>query len=136
MPILSWFQVAALVLPLCVAVDAAAQGAPQPIFSGSDPHWKQISKADCLIYDPIPQPGETVDWSGQCVGRVASGPGVITWKDATGRVTGTTKGTVTNGVEQGLDESKAISTDGGTVKIQIAGQHQCRRCFAVSAFGF
>jgi hypothetical protein len=33
----------------------------------------------CKVYDPNPQPDETVTWSGRCLDGYADGPGVVQW---------------------------------------------------------
>lgn len=101
MSILRRSQTAALVLQLCVSAHASAQGTTQPDLSGDDPHWKKIATSDCWLYDPGPRAGSTVEWSGQCIGRVASGHGTEIWKDYAGNTTQTVALTLVNGVGQG-----------------------------------
>lgn len=37
------------------------------------------SRTGCKLWNPMPQPGETVRWSGACEGGFATGPGVTEW---------------------------------------------------------
>ncbi len=52
---------------------AAAQAAPLPA------GWMGDSRTGCKLWNPMPQPGETVRWSGACEGGFAVGPGVTEW---------------------------------------------------------
>jgi len=104
MRVIGRLQIAISILPLCVAVQAIAQGSPQPDLSGNDPHWKIIATGDCWLYDPSPHAGSRVEWSGQCVSRVASGHGTETWKNYLGNVTQLVDLTLVNGVGQGSSQ--------------------------------
>ena len=33
----------------------------------------------CKVYNPAPQPNETIKWSGECLDGFANGPGVLEW---------------------------------------------------------
>lgn len=45
----------------------------------AEPIWIKDSTKGCLIFDPSPQPNETVTWSGSCVDGKADGAGEIVW---------------------------------------------------------
>ena len=50
--------------------------APQP----SGACWMEISgRSECYVWNPNPQPNETVTWTGECAGGLAQGTGTITW---------------------------------------------------------
>jgi hypothetical protein len=36
-------------------------------------------RTGCKVWNPYPEPGETVRWSGACVGGFGSGPGITEW---------------------------------------------------------
>ncbi|WP_158933156.1 hypothetical protein [Acidisphaera sp. S103] len=39
--------------------------------------WIADSQTGCRVWNPHPQPNETVSWSGSCKGGTAEGPGVL-----------------------------------------------------------
>ncbi|MYH31232.1 MAG: hypothetical protein F4137_20870 [Acidobacteria bacterium] len=42
--------------------------------------WMEISqRPGCYVWNPYPQPGETVTWTGACAGAKAQGTGTLTW---------------------------------------------------------
>ncbi len=42
--------------------------------------WMEISRQPgCYVWNPIPQPGETVTWTGNCDGDLAQGAGTLTY---------------------------------------------------------
>ncbi len=41
--------------------------------------WMGDSRTGCKLWNPQPQPGESVRWSGACEGGFAVGPGVTEW---------------------------------------------------------
>jgi hypothetical protein len=43
------------------------------------PKWMDTDRADCRTWDPYPQRGETVSWSGECQSGKAEGAGTLTW---------------------------------------------------------
>ena len=46
-------------------------------------HWATDAKSGCRVWDPHPQPNQSISWSGQCVGGLAEGRGTVQWyKDA------------------------------------------------------
>ena len=74
---------------------AAASGAPpdirpEPAEFGGDPVcgeqprgapcWMEVAnRPGCYVWNPNPQPEETVTWTGECNGGVAEGSGSLTW---------------------------------------------------------
>ena len=58
---------------LTLAGVALAGAAPQPSA------WMADGRTGCKVWDPLPEPQESVRWSGGCVGGLASGPGVTEW---------------------------------------------------------
>ena len=68
-----------------LAQSAAAGAAPLPSA------WMADGRTGCKVWDPEPEPGEGVRWSGGCVGGFASGPGVTEWVEH-GLVTERTEG--------------------------------------------
>lgn len=53
-------------------------------FGASTPgyNWTRETSRGCLIWNPKPQPQETVTWSGRCRDGTAHGPGVARWTKA------------------------------------------------------
>ena len=52
--------------------------------------WMEISqRPGCYVWNPFPQPGETVTWTGACAGGKAQGTGTLTWVYDGGVETGT-----------------------------------------------
>lgn len=60
---------------LALAQPCAAAPEPAPA-SGA---WAADSRTGCKVWNPNPQPGEKVRWTGACVGGLGSGPGVTEW---------------------------------------------------------
>jgi hypothetical protein len=57
-----------------VAIQAMAQtDNPAP------PGWITATNQPCKIWNPSPQPDESVTWSGECKDGYASGEGVLRW---------------------------------------------------------
>lgn len=52
---------------------SAAGAAPLPST------WMADARTGCKVWDPQPEPQESVRWSGGCQGGFASGPGVTEW---------------------------------------------------------
>ena len=48
------------------------------------PNWVIAENQPCQVFDPLPQPGETVTWSGGCVAGKASGEGRTVWRGSYG----------------------------------------------------
>jgi hypothetical protein len=61
---------------LSVAVKAVAQ-TDDPI----PPNWITATNQPCKIWNPEPQPNESVTWSGSCTDGFASGKGVLRWTE-------------------------------------------------------
>lgn len=81
-----------------LASAAAAQPAddPAPLPSG----WTADTRTGCKVWNPQPQPGETMTWSGACKDGLASGPGAVEWIE-NGLVTEHTDGVRVAGHLQG-----------------------------------
>jgi hypothetical protein len=62
--------------------------------------WLADARTGCKVWDPQPEPEESVRWSGACKGGFASGPGVTEWVEH-GLVTERTEGERTGGHLQG-----------------------------------
>ena len=45
------------------------------------PTWITASNQPCKIWNPEPQPNESVTWSGSCTDGLASGKGVLKWTE-------------------------------------------------------
>lgn len=43
--------------------------------SVSEPRWQQATNVECLVWNPQPDPGDTVTWTGPCVAGKANGAG-------------------------------------------------------------
>ena len=72
--------------------------------------WMEISgRRGCYVWNPNPQPGETVTWTGECSGGLAQGTGTVTWVHDGGEqaVTGRRR----DGKEDGYTVMR--SSDGG-----------------------
>ncbi len=63
---------------LLLAAAAYAQ-APKP--AAPEPGWITASNKPCKIWNPAPQPDESVTWSGGCDNGYASGQGVLKWTE-------------------------------------------------------
>ena len=59
---------------LFVAFPAAAQTR-----NTTPPGWITATNQPCKIWNPAPQPDESVTWSGSCENGLASGQGVLRW---------------------------------------------------------
>ena len=61
---------------LFVSLNAAAQtDNPAP------PGWITATNQPCKIWNPEPQPNESVTWSGPCKDGFASGKGILHWTE-------------------------------------------------------
>ena len=65
----------ALFVALAVSLPAAAQERSTP------PGWITATNQPCKIWNPAPQPNESVTWSGSCKDGFASGKGVLHWTE-------------------------------------------------------
>lgn len=43
------------------------------------PGWIADARTSCRVWNPIPQPNETITWSGSCQNGLAMGRGVLQW---------------------------------------------------------
>ena len=43
--------------------------------------WFPTDKINCLVWNPEPQPLETVTWSGECSNGKANGIGILSWSN-------------------------------------------------------
>ena len=57
-----------------VALQAAAQTNDR-----APPDWITAANQPCKIWNPAPEPNESVTWSGQCTDGFASGQGILRW---------------------------------------------------------
>jgi MORN repeat len=55
--------------------------AAQPDDAIPAPGWITASNQPCKIWNPEPQPHESVTWSGGCADGLASGEGVLKWTE-------------------------------------------------------
>ena len=46
------------------------------------PNWIVADNQPCRVYNPYPEPGESVTWSGGCVDGKAEGEGQLVWRSA------------------------------------------------------
>src|SRR4051812_2997946 len=65
----------ALFVALAVSLPAVAQERSTP------PGWITATNKPCKIWNPAPQPNESVTWSGSCKDGFASGKGVLHWTE-------------------------------------------------------
>ena len=49
-------------------------------FEPFGPNWIVAENQPCQLYNPDPEPGETIIWSGDCVNGTASGEGEVVWR--------------------------------------------------------
>lgn len=64
-----------VMLAVAVSIPAAAQS---PEARPGQPGWSRAASG-CYVWNPDPQPGATVSWSGACENGRASGPGKLSW---------------------------------------------------------
>jgi hypothetical protein len=64
------------------------------------PRWIEASGTGCRIWDPQPEPNETVTFSGACTDGLASGPGTVQWYE-NGSVAEREEGTLERGHLEG-----------------------------------
>ena len=62
-------------LALLLPTTALAQNAPPSL----PPGWITTSNQSCKVWNPEPQPKETVTWSGGCKDGLAVGQGKLEW---------------------------------------------------------
>lgn len=72
-----------LSLCLCAATIAATPIGASDAFAQPEAHappaWIADSKTGCKVWDPAPEPGEAVRWSGPCKDGYADGEGTLQW---------------------------------------------------------
>jgi hypothetical protein len=82
-------------------------------FSPSNANAEDLFLSDangCKVYDPSPEPDETVTWSGRCLDGYADGSGVVQWLD--GATPGTrVEGTLVRGKWEG--QTSVLNRSGG-----------------------
>jgi hypothetical protein len=59
----------------------AAPGAMAQTDAPATSDWITATNQPCKIWNPEPQPHESVTWSGQCKDGLASGKGVLHWTE-------------------------------------------------------
>ena len=83
-----------IILPPCLfaltVVSAYAQGG-----------WVTDSKTECKVWDPAPDPSQSITWSGKCENGIANGEGVVTWYGKNNEILTTLKGVLQEGRCQG-----------------------------------
>jgi hypothetical protein len=65
-----------------------------------EPGWITATNQDCKIWNPSPQPNESVTWSGGCKDGLASGKGTLRWTE-NGRPDAVFDGEYANGKRNG-----------------------------------
>ena len=69
------FSLIAATAALFVSLPVAAQD------RSAAPDWITATNQPCKIWNPEPQPNESVTWSGTCKDGYASGKGVVQWTE-------------------------------------------------------
>ena len=65
------------------------------------PCWIEVAqKPGCYVWNPNPQPAESVTWTGECADGLAQGGGTLTWTSDGSQQTGT--GRLQNGKHNGI----------------------------------
>ena len=64
---------------LFVTFGAAAQDIQAQPDTQAPPDWIIATNKPCKIWNPAPQPNESVTWTGDCKDGFASGKGVLLW---------------------------------------------------------
>jgi len=100
-----------VVLALAAAAPLAAQ---QPKPAG----WIADARTGCKLWNPYPQPRETVKWDGPCKGGIANGPGVAQWLQD-GKVLDRTEAEHRNGRPEGRGLS--FDKDGNRTEGEFVG---------------
>ena len=65
---------------LLVAAQAAARTNDQAE-KQAPADWITTSNKPCKVWNPTPQPNESVTWSGECKDGLASGKGILFWTE-------------------------------------------------------
>lgn len=100
-----------VVLALAAAGPLAAQ---QPAAA----RWTADPRTGCKVWNPVPQPRETVSWDGPCKGGIANGPGVTQWLQD-GNVLGRIEAEHRNGRAEGRGLS--FDKDGNRTEGEFVG---------------
>ena len=66
---------------LTVAVISLTSLAAAQTETPAAPGWITATNKPCKIWNPEPQPNESVTWSGGCKDGLASGKGVLAWTE-------------------------------------------------------
>ena len=91
-----------------VAFEAMAQANnPAP------PDWITAANQPCKIWNPAPEPDESVTWSGPCTDGFASGQGVLRWT-VNGKLDAVFEGSYANGKRNG--HGVLMTADGNRVE--------------------
>lgn len=61
------------------ALMVASQAAAQP--QKPKPDWITTTNQPCKVWNPEPQPDESVTWSGDCKDGFATGKGILRWTE-------------------------------------------------------
>jgi hypothetical protein len=77
------------------------------------PGWITATNQKCKIWNPEPQPNESVTWSGPCKGGLASGKGILHWTED-GKLGAEFDGEYANGKRNGF--GVIIAPDGQRVQ--------------------
>ena len=89
-----------LLLPVALAFAALPVASPSFAQAPSPESWIQDGKTGCKVRNPVPQPRESITWSGTCPNGIAEGNGVLQWFDD-GRPTDRYEGELRDGWENG-----------------------------------
>ena len=105
------------------AVDSATvpPGIPADQVCTPQPHgdscWIEVShRPGCYVWNPNPQPNETVTWTGACADGFAQGSGTATWSHPGEHQIGT--GLLRNGKTHGTWNWVLSSADGSSTEVQ------------------
>src|ERR1700761_949269 len=79
---------------VCFAVLASAQ-------QQRHPDWIGDSKTGCKVWNPSPEPQESISWSGTCKGGYADGKGTLQWFEK-GKATDRYEGQYQHGKRNGF----------------------------------
>jgi|SRR5262245_40603289 len=86
-------------IPVAAFLLLATQAMAQPRDSAA-PDWITATNQPCKIWNPSPQPNESVTWSGECKDGYASGQGVLRWT-VDGKLDAVYEGRYANGKRNG-----------------------------------
>jgi hypothetical protein len=86
-------------IPVAAFLLLASQSMAQ-LNDGPRPDWITVTNQPCKVWNPAPQPNESVTWSGECMDGYASGEGVLRW-EVDGKLDATYEGRYANGKRHG-----------------------------------